>query len=190
MSSGMWNRQYIVWTFTKTPVPLHFCMFLQPDGWDSVVGTALFVICRPSERLWSDWQPCEALPASCLAGVSYITILRHGPLPSRSTRAINTSDNSSLHSSSLCCLLTSSYPCFYSSVLEEALPPHTHTHPLVISAPAAGVMRWIRCMSVWVDLMAAALFILKVDPLARISLFQGASSRSPVIRLRLSNDVY
>lgn len=52
-----------------------------------------FVSCCPSGWLilWlqSDWQPGRALPASCLAWDSCITILRHGPLPSHSTQAIN-----------------------------------------------------------------------------------------------------
>lgn len=51
-----------------------------------------FVICCPSG--WfsecSDWQPRGALPSSCVAWACYITILRHGPLPSHSTQAINT----------------------------------------------------------------------------------------------------
>ena len=67
----------------------------RPNGgttllWISMIRVCYLLSFRLTGTFWlqSDWQPSGALQTSCLA--SYITILRHGPLPSHSTRAINT----------------------------------------------------------------------------------------------------
>lgn len=99
-----------------------------------------FVSCCPSGWLilWlqSDWQACGALPASCLAWDSCITILRHGPLPSHSTQSYKYDDSSSHHSSTVCTL---SYPCSCANMLKEALDQS----PLVICVTALGVTCYI-----------------------------------------------
>lgn len=110
--------------------------------WISVVRVCYLLSFRLTDILWlqSDWQPCGAQPASCLARVSYITILRHGPLPSHSTQAINTTTPPP--STPLCTLFSSSYRCCYANMLEEA----QDRSPLVICVTAASVTCYVKML--------------------------------------------
>lgn len=92
---------YVVWSLTKNQshASLHYmdmqCNILRyqkvEDLWSGFRWSGL-VGCPPLSCIFwlqSEWPLGGTLPASCLAQVSYITILSLGPLLSHSTQAIN-----------------------------------------------------------------------------------------------------
>lgn len=115
----------------------------------------VMVVCCPSGWLilWLqiDWQPDRPLPASCLAWASYITILRHGPLPSHSTQAINmTKTPPSIPPLFAPCV--SSYPQSCANILKEA-PAQS---PLVICVTDYTNTHQCEWISLWCPVFTEA----------------------------------
>lgn len=133
------------------------------------------LVCLPDwHRLTAEWVATpHSLPASCLAGVFYITILRHGSLSSHSTQAINTTAPP-LHSFSL--TLFSSCPCCYSRMAEEAPNQSPHAD---LSLPPTLTRYWL----VWVDFKRCCSIFTGGRSIAKITLFLKGSSWSSVVRL-------
>lgn len=105
-----------------------------------------------SVTMHSDWQPCRALPASCLAWVSYITILRHGPVASHSSEAINTPTPPSIPP-----LFAPCSPLLILVVIPACLRKHQANLPVDLCCRSHCHALHKGCMSVQVDLSAAVL---------------------------------
>lgn len=100
-----------------------------------------FVICCPSAWRTAEWLAALRSSASQLFGPG----LLHNYIKAWSTAqpqhtSYKYDDTSSLHSSPLCTLFSSSYPCCYANMLEEALGPS----PLMTCVTAPSVTRYIK----------------------------------------------
>lgn len=85
-SSPLKNMIWLLYLFTLTLIPGLTRGVSGPLNHLHLHHQTLLVVLQ---AVLNDWQLGWALSASCLAWLSYITILRHGPLPSHSTQAIN-----------------------------------------------------------------------------------------------------
>lgn len=85
-SSPLKNMIWLLYLFTLTLIPGLTQGVSGPVNHLHLHHQTLLVVLQ---AVLNDWQLGWALSASCLAWLSYITILRHGSLPSHSTQAIN-----------------------------------------------------------------------------------------------------